>query len=98
MEEKEVTIKEIFAFLPNLQFIFEAYERKIKYPQARLQESKEQVIEERDHLLSTVKNLNAIDLKIIFYLRSMPQFKTSKILNALQRAYKANCDVENFFK
>ena len=94
MEEKEYTTDEIFALLPKLKQIFKNYQKQIRYPQARFNKTKEEVIQERDEMLSVVEKLDLIDLKIIFFLHRTKSFSAVTLYKALHKIHKTQKELE----
>lgn len=98
METQEYTTDEIFALLPKLKQIFKNYQTRIRYPQARLGQTKEEVIQERDDILSVVQKLDLIDLKIIFLLRRTKSFSAVTLYKALYKIHETQKELEKLLK
>ena len=98
MEKQEYTTDEIFALLPNLKTIFENYQKQIRYPQSRFNKTKEEIIRERNELLSVVQKLDLIDLKIIFLLRRTKSFSAVTLYKALYKIHETQKELEKLLK
>ena len=98
MKQQEYTTDEIFALLPNLKTIFENYQKQIRYPQSRFNKTKEEIIRERNDMLSVVQKLDLIDLKIIFFLRRTKSFSALTLYKALHKIHKAQKELEKLLK
>lgn len=94
MEEKEYTTDEIFALLPKLKQLFRNYQTRIRYPQARHGQTKEEVIQERNEMLSVVEKLDLTDLKIIFWLRNTKRLTAATLYKALYKIHGTQKELE----
>ena len=94
MEEKEYTTDEIFALLPKLKQIFKNYQKQIRYPQARFNKTKEELIQERNEMLSVVEKLDLTDLKIIFWLHNTKRLTATTLYKALYKIHETQKELE----
>ncbi len=87
----------LFDNLPNLQGIFDNFDRRIRYYKVfkDTQEERDGNIRKRDALLKTVQNLTSTDLTIIYYLHHLDGISRYQIVQALQKEYRAQCEREN---
>ena len=96
--EKKWTIDEIFCGMPLLKAYFKELERTIKTFRKRKdnpQLTRELLERKKDVLLQTAQSLTRIELKIVYYLRSLTCVKMRRLFHTLQDFYRAECRLKN---
>lgn len=83
MREKENK----FLDMSKLKVGFESLDKRIRYSRV----PKEELIKEKEDLLKTAKELEIIDLRILFYVKNCSYVFRSTLLKCLQDLYDAEC-------
>lgn len=86
-DAKQFTPDELFCGMPKLKNAFRYLNRKIsRYDHYRHSkgETKEGLIDERDRLLQTARELEPRDLKLIYYVKQLQDIRGAKICRLLK--------------
>ena len=99
MREVLAEIEEKFACMPELVRYFQGLERKIRYyNRYQWKEegvTKEKLLKKYEALTALVKEVDGVDLQILFYLRSLKGGGRFSMLKVLKERYQAECNYYN---
>ena len=97
-KEKSVKTEKMFACMPELVRYFQGLERKIRYYNRYIWEegvTKEKLLKKYEALTALVKEVDGVDLQILFYLRSLKGGGRFSMLKVLKERYQAECNYYN---
>ena len=98
MNKDKETLKEIVAVLPLLQSSFKVWEREythFKCYQWKENVTKQTIADRNKTLLQTVKDINAVDLKILYYIQHLEGRQKMRICKKLAALYQAQCALKS---
>ena len=98
MHEVLEEIAEKFACMPQLVISFQGLEKEIRYYNCYEWEegtTKERLLQKQQTLLKVAREIDVVDLQILFYLRALGGGNKYKLRKALKKQFKAECDFYN---
>ncbi len=91
MQKKPLTIKEIFCGQPHLYAYFREMDKTIKAfsPEEGKNGEVEALKKKRSEMLRFVKEMDRVDLQILYYLHSVQRIRPLQLLTALKNLVEA---------
>jgi len=92
--------KNHFLDAEKLKLGFESLDKRIRYWRATggYTKSKEELLKEKEDLLKTAKEMDIMDLKILYYIKNCSYVFRSSLLQSLEALYQAECAYKEALK
>ncbi len=100
MEKKSLTVKEIFCGMPRLRTYFEQMDRTIKTytPTKGSSEGLEALKKKRRALLKQAKEIDSVDLQILYYLNHLTRFTSLQFLTAVKKLFETQEELRDMLR